>query len=534
VPHVDIRIDGAAIVDGTGSAPRTGSIGIRDGRLVVPADEVSARRVIDAAGAVVSPGFIDLHSHADFSLPAHPGALAAISQGVTTLVTGNCGFSPFPCPPARSQDIQQATAFIDQGLDWERCETAAGFVDYVDSTEPACNVALQVGLSTVRLAAIGFDRREATAAETEAMRDEVAAAFRSEAVGVSSGLVYAPGSYAPSHEVTRLVAAAAAHGGFYSTHIRNEGPSLLEAVEEAIGIASSAGVSLQLSHHKALGRANWGSVAESLARIDSAREAGVDVSADAYPYRAGSTGLTQILPARLLEGGVQQMQRLLDDPIQCERIRHEILAVNAPREFDPAGILLAGVPAGPNKPFEGRYLADIAAELRSDPLDTALRLIAEEGAGITMVVFGMSEADVRRVLTHPAVAVASDGWTLDPAAGGVPHPRNYGTFTRVLGHYVRDEGVLTLPQAIHKMTGLPAQRLGWRRRGTLRDGAVADLVVLDPSTVADLATFSDPHRLSTGITHVFVNGRPVFENGEATGFRPGRVLALERASDPIE
>ncbi|HSJ27294.1 MAG TPA: D-aminoacylase [Acidimicrobiia bacterium] len=534
MPDVDIRIDGATIVDGTGADPRAGSVGVRDGRLVVPADGASTRRVIDAAGAVVSPGFIDLHSHADFSLPAYPGALAAISQGVTTLVTGNCGFSPFPCPPARSQDIQQATKFIDQGLDWERCATAADFLDYVDSTEPACNVALQVGLGTVRLAAMGFDRREATEAETETMRDAVAAAFTAGVVGVSSGLVYAPGTYAPSHEVARLVAVAAAHGGFYSTHIRNEGPSLLEAMEEAIVIASSAGVALQLSHHKALGRANWGSVVESLARIDSARDAGIDVSADAYPYRAGSTGLTQILPARVLEGGVQQMQRMLDDPVERERIRHEILAVNAPREFDPAGILLACVPEGPNKPFEGRYLADIAAELGSDPLDTALTLIAEEAAGITMVVFGMSEADVRRVLAHRAVAVASDGWTLDPGAAGMPHPRNYGTFTRVLGHYVRDEGVLTLPAAIHKMTQMPAQRLGWTRRGVLRDGGVADLVVLDPTTVADRATFADPHQLSAGITHVFVGGRPVFEEGEPTGLRPGRVSTLERRSDPIE
>lgn len=530
----DFRIDGGTIIDGTGEPGRIGRVAIQGGRIVVTDDAVPARRIIDADGAIVSPGFIDLHTHSDFTLPLYPAAAAMVHQGVTTQVTGNCGFSPFPAPQARLDELMALTSFIDKGIDWDRCTTADDYVRYVEDASPATNVVLQVGLGTVRVTAMGFDRRPPTSSEREQMETEISAAFDAGALGISSGLVYAPGSYASAIEVGALVSIAAARGGFYSTHIRNEGAELQAAIEEALATARSVGAPLQISHHKAIGSANWGSVSSSLAQIDRAIDLGQDVLADVYPYRAGSTTLIQILPTWALAGGIPAMRRNLQDPVVRKRIAHEMTRPDAVREFDPNAIVLAEIPPGPNAEHEGRSLADLAADAGQDALDVAFRLLVEEGAGIVMVVFGMAEDDVRQVMSHPAVAIASDGWTLDPSAGGTPHPRNYGTFPRVLGRYVREEGVLSLEAAVHKMTGLPARRLRGLRRGHIETGFVADIVVFDPAAVADVATYSDPHRFSVGLEHVFVSGVPVIEDRLETGARPGSVLTRQRRADPVE
>lgn len=534
MPTADLRIDGATIVDGTGAAGRRGSVVIDGGRIVAEEEGAAAHRVIDADGMVIAPGFIDLHTHTDFTLPLHPGASAVIHQGVTTVVTGNCGFSPFPAPPERVDELRSLTAFLDHGIDWDRCRTTAGFVAYLEASPPACNVALQIGLGTVRLGAMGFERRPPSPAEMGQMRLAVQEAFETGVYGVSSGLVYAPGSYAGRQEVVELVSIAAIHGGFYSTHVRNEGRYLGAAVAEALATAAEAGVPLQLSHHKAIGPAAWGAVNDSLNAIHRAIDAGQDVLVDVYPYRAGSTGLTQILPDWVLSEGVDGMRRTLQDPVQRDRINREMTAADAAREFDPGSILLAEIPEGPNELHRGKYLADVATASGRDPVDVAFDLLVTEGAGIAMVVFGMSENDVRRVLTDPAALVASDGWTLDPSAGGTPHPRSYGTFPRVLGHYVRETGVLSLPEAIHKMSGLPARRLGDRSRGIIGQGKVADLVVFDPLTIADVATFTDPHRYPIGIEHVLIGGTPVIDDGFETGARPGSVLTRQRGTDPVQ
>jgi N-acyl-D-amino-acid deacylase len=497
-------------------------------------DTAAARRVINADGAVVAPGFIDLHTHSDFTLPVYPGASSMIRQGVTTQVVGNCGFSPFPAGSENAAELREYTSFIDAGIQWDQCGDAASFMAYLDSLPLACNVAIQVGLGTVRLATLGFERRSPTPSEMARMKEHIHESFRAGVVGVSSGLVYPPGSYATTDEVIELVAVAATYQGFYSTHIRNETRDLQQAVEEALAIARAADIPLQLSHHKVIGSANWGAVEATLETIDGARAAGEDVLADQYPYRAGSTAFTQILPEWVLEDGIAGVRAAILNPDRRQRIVADMARPDAVREFNPTAILLAEIPEGPNQKFEGRYLAEVAADVGEDSIDLALRLIVEEGTGILMVAFGMSEDDVRRVMAHPAVAIASDGWTLDPAVGGKPHPRSYGTFARVLGTYVRTEHVLSLETAVHKMTGLPASRLLHSGRGLIEPGKIADLVVFDPQAITDLATFDDPHQFSVGVEHVIVAGVSVVEHGKETGAPAGRVLRRQGGTNPVE
>lgn len=523
---VDLRIDNARIVDGSGGPSFMGSVGVVGGRIVASDDERPAVRSTDAGGTVLAPGFIDLHTHSDFTLPVFPAASAMVRQGVTTQVVGNCGFSPFPNSPHRRTELSEYLSFLDAGIPWDRWQDAAGFADFLDTLPLGSNVALQVGLGTVRISVMGFERRPPTDEELAEMSRLVRESFAAGVVGISSGLVYPPGSYADSEEIAHLASIAGGFDGFYSSHIRNESGSLVEAVGEAIDIARRTKVPLQLSHHKALGPSSWGMVDKSLGLIDAARSAGCDVLADQYPYRAGSTALTRVLPDWALEGGVKAMQAALKDPESRRRVAWAMRnpGKGASGEFIPKALLLSQIPHGPNKQYEGSFLSEVAAARGDDPIDTALDLLQEEGAGILTVIFGMSEHDVRTVMRHPAVAIASDGWTLSPAAGGKPHPRSYGTYARVLGRYVREEGVLSLEHAVHKMSGLPAQRLERFDRGLIRPGYVADLVVFDPDVVKDEATFDDPHRFCSGVRHVVVGGVFVVEDGEETGAAPGRVL----------
>jgi N-acyl-D-amino-acid deacylase len=517
----DLVITGGSVVDGTGAPAVRADVAIAEGRVAAVGEPgtLSGDARIDATGLVICPGFIDLHSHADFSVCGHPAADTAITQGVTTLVTGNCGWSPFPIGDLA--EMQAASAFLAPELPWTWTDTA-GFADAVDATRPAVNLALQVGHSALRLAVLGGAERAPEPAELDRMRALLAEAAVQGAWGFSTGLIYAPGAYGDTAEVTALARVAAEHGLLYSTHIRNEADSLLDAVREAVDTARASGARLEISHLKAMGRANHGAVHTALQIIEEARADGVDVTCDVYPYAASSTTLTSRLPAWALDGGVPRLLERLADPAERERVADGLRARMA-RDVDPQGVVIADLPPGPFSDRRGRSLADVAAGLGTDPAEAALRVLAAHGGAVSVVNHAMAADDVRAVLRHPVASVASDGWVLRPEGAGRPHPRSFGTFTRVLGRHVRD-GDLPLTAAVHKMTGLPASRLGMADRGVLRPGAVADLAVLDPMTVADRSTYDDPWQLSTGVRHVLVAGELVLADGVPTGARPGRVL----------
>jgi N-acyl-D-amino-acid deacylase len=392
----------------------------------------------------------------------------------------------------------------------------------------ALNVAQLIGHGTLRLAAMGFARRPPTAGEQAHMERLMDESMAGGAAGLATGLIYAPGSYAVTDEIIGIARRAGARGGFYASHIRGEGATLLDAVREAIRVGREGRLPVQVSHIKAAGRPHWGRVKDALALLDAARAEGLDVRADVYPYTASSTTLRTLLPDWALEGGIEPMLRRIADPAGRARVRADL-----DRE---SGILARGVSwedimiayAPTRRDAEGMRLSEVAAAWGKDPLDAACDLLlAEHGKGY-MILFQLDEADLRRALAHPHVMIGSDGSSLateGPLGEGKPHPRSYGTFPRVLGRYAREHNVLTLPEAIRKMTALPADRLGLKDRGVLRAGALADVVAFDPVHVADRATYEDPHRYAAGVEHVIVNGRMVVEGGEHTGALPGRVLS---------
>lgn len=521
----DLIISGGEVVDGTGAPPRAADVAVRDGRIAALAAPGTlqpgpAAEVLDASGLVVAPGFIDLHSHADFTVQDHPAADTAVHQGVTTLLGGNCGFSPFPVVDAAA--LSGSAGFLASGMEF-RWTDLDGYAAAVEADPPAINLATQVGHQALRMAAIGADERAATGDELARMRALLTEAAEQGAFGFSTGLIYAPGSYASPDEVAALAATAAEHGMLYSTHMRDETGGLLAAVAEALDAARRSGARLEISHLKAMGPANHGAVDAALAAIEAARADGVDVTADVYPYTASSTTLTSRLPGWAMDGGTARLLERLMERSTRNRIAAELRA-RFGRDIDPAGIVVADLPEGPYSAFVGRGLTDLAAELGADPADAAMELLAAHRATVSIVNHAMAPADVATVLSHPLVSVASDGWTLRPEGPGRPHPRSFGTFARVLGRYVREDGLLALPEAVRKMTALPAARLGLADRGEVRAGLVADLAVFDPDTVIDNSGFADPWRLATGVRHVLVRGVPVLRDAAATGARPGRVL----------
>jgi N-acyl-D-amino-acid deacylase len=528
----DLLFVGATVVDGTGTKAFRADVSVVDGHIdqVGHLGHVSAASVVDARELVLSPGFIDLHTHSDFTLTRFPRALAMTAQGVTTQLTGNCGFSPFPVLPARMELLREYSGFLDAGLPWGSWNTAREFLALLDELPLSGNVACQVGHGSVRMAVMGFDTAEPAPGQLAEMAGHVADAMAAGAYGISSGLTYAPASAATTAELIAVASAAAEAGGFYSTHIRSEATTLLEAVAEALEVGRQAGLPVQLSHHKVMGRANWPKVGDSLNMVDKASAAGMDVLMDQYPYTAGSTGLAVVLPRWALVGGVAKMRERLADPVQREKIREQI-AAQRPEElkaglrvFEPGTVVIAEVPDGPLTEHIGRTLTEVAEARGQEPVDAALDLLAEAGGEILTIVHGQSEDNLRRIMRHPLTAIGSDGWTLSPEAGGRPHPRSYGTYARVLGRYVREEKVLSLEEAVRKMTFLPASRLGLTDRGVITKGAVADLVLFDPNSIADNATFEHPHRFCDGVRMVVVNGVVVVDDGKDTGAVAGRVL----------
>lgn len=519
---------GATLVDGSGNPPRQGDVAVAGGRIAAIGTRLAfpVAKVVDAGGLVLAPGFIDIHSHTDMTLFRYPVAESKVFQGVTCEVVGNCGLGMFPVADGRTRELADLLALHDfqlpgGGLPWH---DFASWADHVNRDGLGVHVAPLVGNAPLRVAAMGMADRPPTPAEMERMRQLLDEALRQGAWGMSSGLIYPPGSYAATAELVTLARTLTAAGALYASHIRNEGEGLMTALDEAIAIGRESGARVQVSHLKAMGRSNRGRSVEALARLAAARAAGVDVGADQYPYAASATTLTAVVPQWAHDGGVAALLQRLRDPDLRERLTAEI-----DREIDAregaVGIMVA-VSSERNRGLSGLTIARIAAGWRCSPAQAVLRLLVEEDGAVGAIFFSMAEEDVEAILADPRVAVGSDGHGLNAAqaAGEATHPRSYGTFPRVLGRYVRDKGLFSLESAVFKMTALPASRLGFTDRGVVQSGWAADLVLFDPGAVGDPADYTDPHRYATGMVHVLVAGEPVIWNGALTGRRPGRVL----------
>ena len=527
---LDVKIEGGTVVDGTGTVGGRTDVGIHGETIVALGDlnREPAGRTLTASGKVVAPGFIDMHSHSDWALWANRRAESKIRQGVTTEVVGNCGFSPAPVATEYLDDMRGFAIALPRALDF-RWRSVPEYLDQFDAEGMALNVVQLIGHGALRIAAMGFARRAPSAGELHTMQTLLAEGMDAGAWGLSTGLIYAPGSYATTEEIVALARVAARHRGFYASHIRGEGATLLDAVAEAIHVGRAAEMPVQVSHIKAAGRPNWGRVPDALALIDAAASEGLDVMADAYPYTASSTFLRTLVPAWALEGGIEAMKMRLADADTRARIREELTVSPTGQSLvDRVGwdnVMIASCPRRPD--VERRRLSDLAAARAMDAFDVLVELLGADDGQAHVIMFQLDERDLREALVHPRVMIGSDGSSLAPygeLGEGHHHPRNYGTFPRVLGRYVRDQRLLSLPQAIHKMTGLPARRLGLRDRGVIQVGAKADIVVLDPRTVADAATYEEPHHYPLGVEHVLVNGRFVVRDGQHTGSLPGKLL----------
>ena len=535
----DLLIRGGTVIDGTGSPGRAADVGILGDRILAigelaAVDGTNAATVIDAAGRVVTPGFIDPHGHSDASLFVDGALLSHLRQGITTQLSGNCGESLAPITDVGREVVELALRPYEVVARWR---SFAEYLDAVEAESLGINVAFLVGHGTVRAAVMGSEGRGCTDLERHAMVHEVEAALGCGAFGLSSGLIYAPGIHALDGELPALVTAAARRGGLYATHIRNESDGLFEALDEAvttIRAAAEAGVDgprLQVSHLKCGSAAVHGRATEAVAVLDRARADGLDVSADQYPYTAASTTLATILPPALLGLGVEECVAALGDPEVRGRVRSEIeLGIsgweNVGRDPGWAGIKLAYAASHPD--WSGRSFAELGESLGADAAELAFDALMDDRLDVAVVIDCMIEADVETILAVPWIAVCTDASGRRPGhrilGAGKPHPRTYGSTARVLGEYVRERGTVSLEMAVAKLTSVPAARFGLRDRGVLREGAFADLVVLDAARVADVATYEEPDRHPVGIDHVVVNGRLAVQDGAETGERGGRLL----------
>lgn len=518
----DLVIKGGLVVDGTGNPWLRKDIGITNGKITrLGHITEDSGETMDATGMIVSPGFIDLHNHSDFSILAYPSAESYIMQGVTTAVVGNCGLSLAPLNPDNLALLKRyLSPFLRAGFDygWE-WRTLAEFYQKVEKQGTSLNLAPLVGQGTIRLAVKGFDSTGSSAEEMNQMKKLLAQSLEDGAFGMSTGLIYPPGCYSSTEELIELASVLREYGAIYTTHMRNEGDRLIEALEEAIEIAEANGIPIEISHHKATGKSNWGKVNATLRLMEQARQRGVEVNCDVYPYTAGSTTITTLLPTWTLAGGVEKML----DRLKNKQTRQSI-KLEGTRFSEWDGIVIAECPS--KKEYQGKSLEDILKETNrfDDPYEGLFDLLLEIEGNATIIVFLMDEDDVRTVMSSPLSSFISDSWVTALDAGGKPHPRAYGTFPRVLGKYVREEKLLTLEQAIRKMTSLPAGKIGLKCRGIFREGFWADVVIFDQAVIKDQATFDDPHQYPKGIEYVIVNGQVVVDHGRLTGVRPGKIL----------
>ena len=527
----DVLIRGGNVFDGMGAAPIRADVGIIGDRIAAIGDltNADAGRIVNATGLSVAPGFIDIHTHSDISAIYDSGQASAVGMGVTTQVTGNCGLS---VGFVKDSDVfvfeKRWIAPYKARITWD---TFDGFLRTIEDKGTATNFYPLAGHGTLRKRVMGMEERPPDAADMTAMQRELQAALDAGVWGFSSGLEYPPSSYADENELAELCKTVAQSGGFYATHLRNEGDTLVEAVQEALNVSERAGLPLQLSHHKAEGKTNWGKVQMTLGMVDAARSRGLDVQMDQYPYTAFMTGLSiQLLPRWALSGTGEETVARLTNPAEREKILAEIRSHHPDwddnSDASPWHSIQIGVCRGKVE-CQGRTIAELAKTANRNPLEYAIDLIAEAEGFVSAVNFAIGEPDIAQIMRYPWTSIGSDGVGTHPgetSSADQIHPRTYGTFPRVLGRYVRELGILTEAEAIHKMTALPAARLGLTQRGRIAPDQYADITIYSPNKITDSATFDAPHQFAVGIETVLVNGRFALENGAATEARAGSVL----------
>jgi N-acyl-D-amino-acid deacylase len=522
----DLIIKSGRIFDGLGKEAFEADIGI-SGNLIKEIGKIQSSRgksLIEAKNLIVSPGFIDAHEHTDVQLLVNPRAESSIRQGITTLVSGNCGDSPFPIAEEIFEETKQNLKEVDQlDLTWRDIN---GFFSRLETQGMALNYSSLVGQGSIRGAAMGFNDRPPKKEELEKMKMMVEENIRNGALGLSTGLEYAPGSYAQAEEITELCKVVAGLGGVYATHMRDEGDRLLESLDETIGVARQSGVSLQVSHFKIAYPRNWHKIDAALAKIEEAKKEGISIFCDRYPYIAGSTGLSLYFPLWSRQGTTEEFLARLKDPSLQARFQAHI-AEQEQKLGSWDKVVISSVVSEENKRFEGKNILDGAKETGKSPYEFMRDILIEEKSRVGMVIFMMKEENLKRILAHPLVGVGTDGAAVAPyglLGRGKPHPRHYGTFPRVLGKYIREEKIVPMPEMLKKMTSLPAQKFGFEKRGAILNEYYADIVIFDPDKVVDRATWTDPHQYPLGIEYVLVNGAVVIQRGEHSGSLPGKVL----------
>ena len=527
----DLIVRGGLVLDGRGGDARATDVAVSGDRVAVvgdlPPDEPAAT-VIDADGLVVCPGFINPLSHSYLSVLEDGTSLGELVQGVTTQIFGE-GESMGPVPPAARAELERDAAEHDVEVTWTRLSE---YLDTVERSGCTQNVASLIGAETMRIHGVGYEDRPATAAELDTMRGIVAEEMADGALGIGSSLIYAPGTYAGTEELVALCEVAGRYGGTYASHVRDEGAGLLGAIDELLEIVRRSGVHGEMWHLKAAGKPQWPLMEHALAKLQGARDDGVPIGADVYPYTRSGTGLSSTIPGQWHEGGADALYDRLGDPDVRPRIQADMVDLGRYGDTPSAeDVLLLRLKHHDNARWQGHTLAEIAADRDQDPVDTALDIIASERAPVFTAFHSMSEDNLRRQLSVPWVGICSDAASIAPTGRSLDsptHPRAYGSFARVLGHYTRELGLLTLSDAVRRMTSLPASTFGLTDRGVLEPGFAADLVVLDPETVEDHATFADPHQLSVGVRDVVVNGVVALHGGQPSGERPGRALRRGR------
>jgi N-acyl-D-amino-acid deacylase len=526
----DLLISGGVVYNGLGNAGVEADIAVKNDRIVHidrGIDRKSSIRVVEAQGLAVAPGFIDPHSHTDIELLVNPRAESKIRQGVTTEIAGNCGFTYFPLS---TRTFEEKRALLKNGygldLDWRDIR---GFLSRLEQQGIAVNYGTFLGHGALRESVVGLEDRISEDNEIEAMQAVAETYMRAGAFGLSTGLIYAPGSFAQSEEIEALCRVVKRYGGIYTTHMRDEGDYLIESVEETIRVARETGVSLQISHLKLAYPRNWSKIHLVLSRISQVRADGIDVMADRYPYTATSTFLSVFFPRWVKNGNISENLKQLTGTNR-EKELQAYIRTQEEKIGSWDNILIASLLTEANQKHAGKTVRQAAVESGKDPYTFIRDLIIAENDQVGMINFSLNEETFKRIIMHPLVVIGSDGWALAPygrLAKDKPHPRSYGTFPRMLGRYVRDERILSLGRAIEKMTSLTAEKFGLTGRGRIQKGYYADIVIFDPDTVMDMSTWQDPHHYPVGIPYVIVNGEVVIENGEHTGRLPGRILRHE-------